>query len=239
MSSEWINKMMSKLSLSALGKGKKVSSSLNIAYWHYTLCPGSQLQFQRENHLTRDQFPSLLDQNSDNDQAEQDQHSSAQRRGRRGRWGRAWGCHPSWLIQPSSNKEKFWICLVSVSHNSQFRKCVLYDEIEREFYCEDLGFRKACFIDHLEIKSTIIKRDSEEVIQRSCQLFLGLHLLNIWRAELNLPTMKRYGRRKRPRRAFQWASFSLWREELSPGTQWWGRWRSKLRDLQRRFSQGL
>ena len=49
---------------------------------------------------------------------------------------------------------------------SSCRKCVRYDEIEREFYCENLGLRKACFIDHLEIKSTIIKRDSEEVIYR-------------------------------------------------------------------------
>ena len=49
------------------------------------------------------------------------------------------------------------------SYQSLFRKCVRYDEIEREFYCQNLGLRKACFIDHLEITSTIVKKDSEEV----------------------------------------------------------------------------
>ena len=46
-----------------------------------------------------------------------------------------------------------------------FRKCVRYDEMEREFFCQNLGLRKACFIDHLEIPSIIVKKDSEEVIE--------------------------------------------------------------------------
>ena len=37
--------------------------------------------------------------------------------------------------------------------------------MEREFFCQNLGLRKACFIDHLEIPSIIVKKDSEEVIK--------------------------------------------------------------------------
>ena len=123
---------------------------------------------------------------------------------------------------------------LTASNPQAIKKYVKFDITRREYFQVNVGLQAAGFIDHLDIKSTIVHKDSPEVN-------IGIipkegNIDEHYRAKNRFFTMRKSNRRKLNLKEFQLTNFFLWKEEPSPRVAWEEALKLKLRDPQEEFS---